>query len=73
MEPRIPAAGGVCCTACCLTSTLLVHLHTGLGSNPLTHLHPSQEALSLTPVFLQATGNDHDLKDWQLPLGRRFR
>ncbi|KXZ45278.1 hypothetical protein GPECTOR_56g374 [Gonium pectorale] len=34
---------------------------------------PLKEALSLTPVFLQATGNALDYKDWQIPLGRRFR
>ena len=35
-----------------------------------THL---KRALSLTPVFLQGVGNQLDLKDWQIPLGRRFR
>lgn len=30
-------------------------------------------ALSLTPVFLRGQGNAMDYKDWQLPLGRRFR
>lgn len=35
-----------------------------------THL---RSALTLTPVFLRAPGNEHDLKDWQVPLGRRFR
>ncbi|GLC76482.1 hypothetical protein PLESTF_001786000 [Pleodorina starrii] len=34
---------------------------------------PLKEALSLTPVFLRATGNALDYKDWQIPLGRRFR
>ncbi|KAL6764535.1 aromatic-aminoacid decarboxylase [Haematococcus lacustris] len=34
---------------------------------------PIKEALSLTPVFLQGAGNALDYKDWQIPLGRRFR
>ncbi|KAG1660227.1 hypothetical protein FOA52_005097 [Chlamydomonas sp. UWO 241] len=34
---------------------------------------PLKAALSLTPVFLRGTGNALDFKDWQLPLGRRFR
>lgn len=35
---------------------------------------PLREALSLTPVFLQAPqGNALDYKDWQIPLGRKFR
>ncbi|KAG2493805.1 hypothetical protein HYH03_008024 [Edaphochlamys debaryana] len=34
---------------------------------------PLKEALSLTPVFLQGVGNALDYKDWQIPLGRRFR
>ncbi|PNW88416.1 hypothetical protein CHLRE_01g028423v5 [Chlamydomonas reinhardtii] len=34
---------------------------------------PLKEALSLTPVFLRAAGNSLDYKDWQIPLGRRFR
>ncbi|GFR39957.1 hypothetical protein Agub_g35, partial [Astrephomene gubernaculifera] len=32
-----------------------------------------KRALSLTPVYLQAAGNSLDYKDWQIPLGRRFR
>ncbi|KAF6264901.1 aromatic-aminoacid decarboxylase [Scenedesmus sp. NREL 46B-D3] len=32
-----------------------------------------KEALSMTPVYLRFTGNVHDYKDWQIPLGRRFR
>eukprot|EP00878_Enallax_costatus_P025982 GHUV01027848.1.p1 GENE.GHUV01027848.1~~GHUV01027848.1.p1 ORF type:complete len:388 (+),score=81.82 GHUV01027848.1:52-1215(+) len=32
-----------------------------------------KEALSLTPVYLRATGNIFDYKDWQIPLGCRFR
>jgi aromatic-L-amino-acid decarboxylase len=32
-----------------------------------------KRALSLTPIFLQGVGNQLDLKDWQVPLGRRFR
>ncbi|KAK9805451.1 hypothetical protein WJX73_008705 [Symbiochloris irregularis] len=34
---------------------------------------PLKAALSLTPVFLRAKGNALDYKDWQVPLGRRFR
>lgn len=34
---------------------------------------PLREALTLTPAFLQATGNLLDYKDMQIPLGRRFR
>lgn len=34
---------------------------------------PLKAALSLTPEFLRARGNTLDYKDWQLPLGRRFR
>ncbi|KAG2449038.1 hypothetical protein HYH02_005790 [Chlamydomonas schloesseri] len=35
---------------------------------------PLKEALSLTPVFLRAAaGNSLDYKDWQIPLGRKFR
>ncbi|KAK9829064.1 hypothetical protein WJX72_003711 [[Myrmecia] bisecta] len=34
---------------------------------------PLKMALSLTPVFLHAKGNTLDFKDWQVPLGRRFR
>eukprot|EP00208_Stichococcus_sp_RCC1054_P005457 CAMPEP_0206146194 /NCGR_PEP_ID=MMETSP1473-20131121/29683_1 /ASSEMBLY_ACC=CAM_ASM_001109 /TAXON_ID=1461547 /ORGANISM="Stichococcus sp, Strain RCC1054" /LENGTH=524 /DNA_ID=CAMNT_0053542663 /DNA_START=1063 /DNA_END=2637 /DNA_ORIENTATION=+ len=34
---------------------------------------PLKKALSLTPEFLRAKGNALDYKDWQLPLGRRFR
>lgn len=34
---------------------------------------PLKEALSLTPAYLRAKGNALDYKDWQLPLGRRFR
>uniref|UniRef100_A0A7S0RGG5 Aromatic-L-amino-acid decarboxylase n=1 Tax=Chlamydomonas leiostraca TaxID=1034604 RepID=A0A7S0RGG5_9CHLO len=34
---------------------------------------PIKEAVSLTPVYLQNTGNALDYKDWQVPLGRRFR
>ncbi|KAG2444680.1 hypothetical protein HXX76_001424 [Chlamydomonas incerta] len=34
---------------------------------------PLKKALSLTPVFLRAAGNSLDYKDWQIPLGRRFR
>ena len=30
-------------------------------------------ALTLNPTYLRAPGNEHDLKDWQVPLGRRFR
>ncbi|WIA32960.1 hypothetical protein OEZ86_006125 [Tetradesmus obliquus] len=32
-----------------------------------------KEALSMTPIYLRFTGNVHDYKDWQIPLGRRFR
>lgn len=32
-----------------------------------------KEALSLTPTYLRGTGNMFDYKDWQIPLGRRFR
>ncbi|KAL3137675.1 hypothetical protein ABBQ38_004950 [Trebouxia sp. C0009 RCD-2024] len=34
---------------------------------------PLKAALSLTPAYLQAKGNALDYKDWQVPLGRRFR
>ena len=34
---------------------------------------PLKAALSLTPVFLQGAANEMDYKDWQVPLGRRFR
>jgi hypothetical protein len=34
---------------------------------------PLKAALSLTPVFLQGQANILDYKDWQVPLGRRFR
>lgn len=30
-------------------------------------------ALSLTPSYLVARNNDRDFRDWQVPLGRRFR
>eukprot|EP01025_Chloroclados_australasicus_P019795 TRINITY_DN2083_c0_g2_i8.p1 TRINITY_DN2083_c0_g2~~TRINITY_DN2083_c0_g2_i8.p1 ORF type:complete len:381 (-),score=30.54 TRINITY_DN2083_c0_g2_i8:206-1348(-) len=30
-------------------------------------------ALSITPEYLRSKGNNMDLKDWQVPLGRRFR
>eukprot|EP00877_Chromochloris_zofingiensis_P002321 jgi/Chrzof1/1208/Cz01g44220.t1 len=39
----------------------------------LTDTQYLKEALSLTPVFLRGRGNDFDYKDWQIPLGRRFR
>lgn len=32
-----------------------------------------KEALSLTPVYLRTRANGLDYKDWQVPLGRRFR
>lgn len=32
-----------------------------------------KDALSLTPVYLRSRANGLDLKDWQVPLGRRFR
>ncbi|CAL8468823.1 g8364 [Coccomyxa elongata] len=34
---------------------------------------PLKAALSLTPAYLRGKGNDLDYKDWQVPLGRRFR
>ncbi|CAK0780080.1 hypothetical protein CVIRNUC_004931 [Coccomyxa viridis] len=34
---------------------------------------PLKAALSLMPAFLRAKGNAYDFKDWQIPLGRRFR
>ncbi|MEW5296779.1 MAG: hypothetical protein WDW38_007580 [Sanguina aurantia] len=34
---------------------------------------PLKEALSLTPVYLRGLGNALDYKDWQIPLGRKFR
>jgi aromatic-L-amino-acid decarboxylase len=36
-------------------------------------VEPLKAVLSLTPVFLRALGNAYDYKDWQIPLGRRFR
>lgn len=39
----------------------------------VTDSAPLKTALSLTPSFLQAKGNALDYKDWQIPLGRRFR
>ena len=32
-----------------------------------------KDALSLTPVYLRSRANELDYKDWQVPLGRRFR
>lgn len=34
---------------------------------------PLKEALALTPVFLAGRANQLDYKDWQVPLGRKFR
>eukprot|EP00887_Chlorella_sp_A99_P004322 scaffold15.g4322.t1 len=36
-------------------------------------LELADSALTLTPEYLKAQGNDYDFKDMQVPLGRRFR